>query len=321
MSCTNKREFPAVKKLSDYQNTTFVPTLEEQISVTQNAVYCATLLYAWDEIRKQINAPIEIDKKYGDLILLNQSKTFLNTLNKDEYLVNAEVERHRINVVAEFEKNLPFEFDLQSFNNKLKFGGKKVASFGVNGYDNYELLKNVRIIYFENDNNFIIKLLPKDKNHEIILFKSERKFSTLIQMNDEIKRLTKVAASQQQNTKLRWKYMFEYEDELVIPKFKFNIITHFPQLEQKIFKTKDSEFVLERVLQRTAFILDESGAKIESEAELVSAVEEAPIGEENNKKPKKMFFDKPFYILMKKTKSENPYFAVWNANNELMIKE
>lgn len=320
VSCTNQREFTAVKKLSDYKNTSFFPTLEQELSKNQNAIYCSTLLYAWDELRKQINAPIKIDEKYGNLILLNQSKTYLNTLSKDEYLVNAEIEKNEIKVFAEFDKNLPFEFDLQSFTNKLKFGGQQVASFGINGSDAYDVKKNVRIIYYKNDNNFIIKLLPKDKNHEIILFKSDKKFNNLIQMNLEIKRLIKVALPEKQNAKLYWKYMFNNDDELVIPKFNFNIETHFPQFEQKAFKTKDSEFVLEQVLQRTAFILDESGAKIESEATVETTTEEA-IGEENIKKPKKMFFDKPFFLLMKKTNSENPYFAVWNANAELMVKE
>lgn len=320
VSCAKQREFTAVKKLSEYKNTTFFPTLEQELSENQNAIYCATLLYAWDELRKQINAPIKINKNYADLILLNQSKTYLNTLSRNEYSVTAEIERDRIKVVAEFDKNLPFEFDLQSFTNKLKFDGQQVASFGINGSDSYDVKKNVRIIYYKNDNNFIIKLLPKDKNHEIILFKSDKKFNTFIQMNVEIQRLTKVGLSEQQNDALYWKYMFEYEDELVIPKFNFNIETHFPQFEQKTFRTKNSEFVLEQVLQRTAFILDESGAKVESEATVETTTEEA-IVEENSKKPKKMFFDKPFYLLMKTANSENPYFAVWNANAVLMVKE
>jgi hypothetical protein len=66
--------------------------------------------------------------------------------------------------------------------------------------------------------------------------------------------------------------------------------------------------------------LDESGAKIESEAEIEVAVEEMAIIEEI-KKPKKMYLDKPFFIILKRTDSKNPYFALWNANSELMIKE
>ena len=65
-----------------------------------------------------------------------------------------------VKIKAEFNKSLPFQIKLQSFKNKLTFDGEKVSSFGVKGYDSHEQLKIVKIIYFKNDNNFIIKLLP-----------------------------------------------------------------------------------------------------------------------------------------------------------------
>lgn len=320
LGCKSDRSFPEVKNLSTYKATEFAPTLEQKISKNKNSIYCVTLLLAWDEVRKQIEQPIEIPKEYKDLIMLNQSQTFQNSLNEDEYNVSAEIELDKIIVNAAFDKNLPFEIDLKSFNNKLLFEGEKVASFGVNGADSYELLKNIRIIYYKNDANFIIKLFPKEKEHEIIIFKFEKKFGTLIQMNNEIERLTKIGQVEKQIYKSKWKYTFEYEDELVIPKFNFNIKTNYPILEQKRFKAKALSYKVESIWQRTAFILDGSGAKIESEAEIEVAVEEMAIIEEI-KKPKKMYLDKPFFIILKRTDSKNPYFALWNANSELMIKE
>lgn len=320
IGCKSNREFSEVKKLAAYKSTEFAPTLEQKLTDHKNAIYSASLLFAWDEVRNQIKDPIEIDKQYTDLKKLDQSKTFSKVLNKDEYTVSAEIEINKIKVIAAFAKNLPFEFNLQSFKNKLIFDGQKVASFGVNGSDSYQLIKNVSIIYYKNDNNFIIKLLPKDNNHEIILFKSENKFSTLIAINNEIERLTKIGQSEKIKAKLFWKYAFEYEDELVIPKFNFNIETDYPVFKNNKFTTTLDRFTIESISQRTAFILDESGTKIESEAKIEVAVEES-IAEEDIKKPKKMFFDKPFLILLKRMDNKNPYFALWNANAELMIKE
>ncbi|WP_026977098.1 hypothetical protein [Flavobacterium tegetincola] len=320
VGCSSNREFPEVKNLSNYKNTEFAPTLEQKLKDDKNAVYSASLLFAWDELRNQIKDPIEIGNEYPDLMVLNQSESFQNVLKDDEYTVSAEIESAEIKVTAAFDKNLPFKFDLQSFTNKLIFDGQKVASFGVNGSDKYQMLESVRIIYYKNDNNFIIKLLPKDKNHEIVLFKSEKKFSTLIAMNNEIARCTKIGLSEEKNSKLYWKYRFEYEDELVIPKFNFNIETDYPVFENNKLTTKLDSYTIESVLQRTAFILDESGAKIESEATEETTSEEG-IAEEDIKKPKKMLFDKPFLILLKRTDNKNPYFALWNANAELMTKE
>lgn len=313
-------KFPKVKKLSEFENTQFIPTLEHKISNDKNSVYCATLLFAWDEIRKQINSPLTISDDYSDLKLLNNSTSFKNVLKSNEYKVSGKVDGDLIKARAEFNKSLPFELKLQSFKNKLTFDGQKVSSFGVNGDDRYEQLIIVKIIYYKNDNNFIIKLLPKDKEHEIILFKSDQTFISIAEMTSEIEKLTEIGKTEKKNEKTSWKYYFIEEDIVVIPKLNFNIETNYSTLEGNNFKSKKQNFLVERAWQRTAFILDESGAEIESEAEFDAAA--AAMGEEYEKpKPKKLVFDKPFLILLKRTNAKNPYFGLWTTNTELMTKE
>ena len=88
--------------------------------------------------------------------------------------------------------------------------------------------------------------------------------------------------------------------------------------KNKVAKPKTPKLTIELAWQRTAFILDESGAEIESEAEAATeAIEE----EYEKPKPKKMIFDKPFLILLKRTDAKNPYFGLWITNTELMMKE
>jgi hypothetical protein len=317
---TQESIFSIVKKLSEYNNTQFIPTLEHKISNDKNSVYCATLLFAWDEIRKQINSPLTIYDEYADLKLLDNSTSFKNVLKSNEYIVSGEVDGVLIKARAEFNKSLPFEVKLQSFTNKLTFDGQKVCSFGVNGYDNYEQLNIVKIIYYKNDNNFIIKLLPKDKEHEMILFKTEQTFNSIAEMTSEIERLTAIGKTENKNEKISWKYYYNEEDIVVIPKINFNIETNYTTLEGNNFKSKKQDFQIERAWQRTAFILDESGAEIESEVEI--AVEEAAMEEDYEKpKPKKMIFDEPFLILVKRIDAKNPYFGLWTTNTELMTKE
>lgn len=317
-SCENDRKFPEVKKLSEYKKTQFIPTLEHKISNDKNSVYCATLLFAWDEIRKQINSPFTISNDYFDLKLLNNSTSFENVLKNNEYEVSGEVDGDIITARAEFNKSLPFELKLQNFKNKLAFDGQKVSSFGVNGNDSYEQLEIVKIIYYKNDNNFIIKLLPKDKEHEIILYKTDQSFNSVAEMTKEIDSLTEIGKTEKKNEKIKWKYYYKEEDIVIIPKFKFNIETNYTTLEGNNFKSKKQNFQIERAWQRTAFILDESGAEIESEAkEITEAIEEMY----EKPKPKKMIFDKPFLILLKRTDAKNPYFSLWITNTELMKKE
>lgn len=318
-SCKDDRKFPEVKKLSEYKNTQFIPTLEHKISKDKNSVYCATLLFAWDGIRKRINLPLTISDEYFDLKLLNQSTSFKNVLKSNEYKVSGEVDGDLISVRAEFNKSLPFELKLQSFKNKLTFDRQKVSSFGVYGYDSYEKLKIVKIIYYKNDNNFIIKLLPKDKEQEIILFKTDKNFNSIAEMTTEIEKLTEIGKTEKKNKKINWKYFYGEEDIVVIPKFKFNIETNFSKIEGSNFNAGKRNFQVERAWQRTAFFLDELGVEIESEAglEVTEEVEE----EYEKPKPKKMIFDKPFLILLKRTDAKNPYFGLWTTNTELMMKE
>ncbi len=319
-SCEKERKFKEVKNLSEFKNTQFIPTLENKISNNKNAVYCATLLFAWDEIRKQINSPLTISKQHVDLVLLNKSTSFKNVLKSNEYKVSGEVEGGAIKAKAEFNKSLPFEFKLQSFNNKLTFDGQKVSSFGVYGYDSYEQLNIVNIVYYKNDNNFIIKLLPKDKEHEIILFKTEGSFKSIGHMAKEIEKLTKIGKTEKKNEKINWKYFYSEEDVVIIPKFNFNIKTNYTTLEGNKFKSKKQNFEIECAWQRTAFVLDEIGAEIESEEEI--ALKTESMEEEYEKpKPKKMIFDKPFLVLLKRTDTKNPYFGLWATNTELMLKE
>ena len=58
--------------------------------------------------------------------------------------------------------------------------------------------------------------------------------------------------------------------------------------------------------------------KLESEAEFAAteAVEEF-----EKPKPKMMIFDKPFIIFLKRKDAEYPYFGVYIANDELLIKK
>ncbi len=317
--CKNDRKFSEVKDLSEYSNTEFITTLESKIDTNNNNIYCVTMLYAWNEIKNKINQPFQIDSNFKHLSLLNNSSSFKDVLNTDEYIISSEIDGQNIKAKAEFNKSLPFQTELNGYKDRLIFNNKKVSSFGVTGYDSHDKLKIVSILYFKNDNNFVLKLHPKDSDHEIILFKSEKKFDKMSDINAEIIKLIAQGKDDKKNEKTMWKYGILEEDEIIIPKFNFNIEKTYKDLAGNSFNTKEQNYIIERAWQRTAFILDEKGAEIESEAVIEYAIEE--VEEDPNKpKPKKMIFDKPFFIMLKKTKSQNPYFGFWVANTELMSK-
>ncbi len=316
--CNSDREFSERKNLSEFNKTIFVPTLEHKITNDSNYIYCATLLFAWDEIRKQIESPLTISEKDYDLNLVHNSSTFEDVLKSEEYDASGEIDGDKIKARAVFKKSLPYKNKLINFNGELTFDGQRVSSFGVRGFDSYKLLRIIEIMYYKNDDDFIIKLLPENTEHEILLFKTTKEFHSLVEMKNEIEKLTLLGQSESKNEKTNWKYQLSEDDKVVIPKFDFNIETNYTGLEGCRFNTKDQNFLVTKAWQSTAFIFDENGAKIKSESVFEAATEEM---DEDRPKPKKMIFDKPFLILLKRVDADNPYFGLWTSNAELMIKE
>ncbi|KOY86535.1 hypothetical protein AD998_10615 [bacterium 336/3] len=314
MNCTSQdSKFPQVKKLSEYKETVFVSTLENSFSQKENAIYCVTLLYAWDEVRKVINEPPNIDKNLKDLTLLNDSKSFQDVLNPDEYKIESEVNGDLIRAKAEFKKSLPFEEKLTPMPNKLKFMGKNVVAFGAHGR-NKQITKNIQIVYYKDDHDFIIKISPKDREHEIILYKTPDNYQNMAEIVKVVEEKTKLG---EEEAPLNWKYEWGDKDILIIPTIQFNIEHNYTSLEKQQFSTnKNRVFTVEKAWQRTAFVLNENGAEIESESE-VTVTDGAP---SEKAKPKNLIFDKTFFIMLKKKNSKNPYFGAWITNTELLSR-
>lgn len=320
-SQTPKQAFPKVKDISEYEQTQFLPTLEHCISTDTNSVYCATLLFAWNEARNIIGAPLSIPEEYQDLILLNASTSYRNVLKDNEYKVKGELQGDLITARAEFDKSLPFPCELQKFKNRLTFGGQKVAAFGVAGYDRDEMTNIVDILYYENDDNFIIKLAPTDTEHEIILFKTGETYTTMAEMVAASDSLIKIGKQESMVDSTRWKYQFEDDDMVMIPDMSFNISADFNKLINNTFTAKHGSYRIIKAWERIAFLLNETGAKIESEAAVEMVLECLELERPVRHEPKRMIFDKPFFLMLHRTDAQYPYCCMHLVNSELMVKE
>lgn len=132
--CAGERQFPEVKKLSAYKQTDFVMTPQSPLPNGKNAVYSATLLLAWDQVRAISENQLTIDKDHPELTLINNSQSYKNTLEKDEYTATTDlnIEQGRLNIFTEFSKSLPFAIKLKDHGKELKFKGEAVSTFGAN---------------------------------------------------------------------------------------------------------------------------------------------------------------------------------------------
>ena len=71
--------------------------------------------------------------------------------------------------------------------------------------------------------------------------------------------------------------------------------------------------------QRTAFKLNEKGAELVSQSEIICFL--GVDIDEDKTVPKKMIFDKPFYVTLSRTDAQDPYFCLHVVNAELLVKE
>ena len=298
------------ENLSEFERTQFVPTLESPICSDTNAVYCATFLFAWDEVRKIVGTPLSISDSYRDLNLLNASTSFRGVLKPGEYEASGEVKGDFIFTRASFEKKLPFNFSLRKYEHKLKFDGQKVAAFGVNGDDHEDMKRIVEILYYKND-----------KEHEIVLFKTEKKFRTMAEMATATDSLIQLGKKERAAANKKWKYQFLGDDVVMAPDIDFDISTSYNKLVGNIFEANTETYKILKAWQRTAFKLDEAGAEVKSEAEFEIVLACVEQEEEAKPTPKKMIFDKPFFVMLRRTDATNPYFCLYVANPELLVGE
>lgn len=305
-SCKSKLEdesiFPKVKNVTDLKKTDFVTTLESSFNTKNNSIYAATIPFAWNEIKKEIKKPLK-GFTSKELEELNKTKSFLNTLKKEEYSVSIEVSGNEIRAKAYFRKSLPFKEPLIKFEKSLTFGKSKVESFGFFGKNN-----NAKINYFNNQNDFSISLFPKDKDHEIVLIMNHTTKNGFSDFTKYLKALN------QQNIK---NVNFNNNDKVEIPIIEFNIEKIFSQFIGSKFRTEITEYEIAEAYQRNAFILNENGTEVESEADIATEA----VKEIERPKPKIMIFDKPFVIFLKRKNVQNPYFGVYVANDELLKKQ
>jgi hypothetical protein len=314
ISCKPERAFKNAKDISEYPKTDFVVALEQEMPKSKNIIYASSLLYAWDSFSfKNINTK----NCSNDFLLLNSSKSFQNSLDENEINIETSFDDDKVIAKSFFNKSLPFKLALEHFDEALNFEGVKVANFGFYGY-NYEMSSIAEILYYKNDNDFILKLNSKELDHEIIILKFEdQSFKNLSAIINEVKNKSLVGAKELKNQKKSWKYQFLDEDELKIPIINFNLEKSYHNLIGNKFSVNGKRVEITEAYQRIAFILDEKGAEVESESEFGLVMEEDP----DKPKPKNFILNKPFAIILKRKKSKNPYFVCWIDNSELMVKK
>jgi hypothetical protein len=306
---------PEESPIEKFPATVFLPTLEEPAPTGKNAVYAAAFRFAWAKALSETGQGIP--SKAAPLAFLNSSLSYRDVLRPEEYEADVTKDAESISVHAFFKKTLPFETKMQLAEEGIAFGKDTVDGFGMRFYSE-DVARQADILYYRDDEHFILRVRPRDRDHELLFAKglpaAQSLWSAYLSMNKWI--ISGDKERSRENSE--WKYTWNVGDDFLIPDIAFNISTHYPQIEgQRVFAGQ-LPFVRE-AKQRTALLLNNTGAIIESEAIVTTVSVDTSVSRfEPPPPPKRLRLDGPFFLVAKRTDQKNPYFFLSIANTELL---
>jgi len=194
------------------------------------------------------------------------------------------------------------EYQTQFTEKEVKFNDNNVKGFYAK---NENQKKNISIAKYWDDNKFIIRLKLKDKNDELFLAKGFE--------NVHPKEMVDIINANQNNLAL-----IDSGDVFEMPKLHLDYHRDYTEMIGKNLANKNfEEYFIGQMFENIKFDMDQKGAKVENEAVIGMMMASGP---PEPKKIKQFIFDKPFWVIMKRANSQNPYFILGVNNSELTIK-
>lgn len=293
----------ACRKTRYYSRSQIVPNMLTPVDANKNVAYAASFTLAWNEMRQQVGAPI--NNKAKAVKWMNDSPVSGDILGPKEYKRDVRIKGEEISILVNFQRELGFDVPMQPLKEPFTFNGKPVKAFGMVDYDP-EIIGIAHLIFYRDEDHFVISLDSKDKSSDMILAKGFNKGAQLHVI------LQQIQGAIRKGTKIK-----DFAS-LKIPILKFQEEEHFKELEGIDFKAKGKPYRVKTARQKTFFTLDQEGAKIVDAADLVVDTMAALVDGEEVMRPPNLVFDKPFVVVLQKKKSLFPYFILKVENEEIM---
>jgi hypothetical protein len=322
-------------------HTIVSPHLEQEIPAQTNVLWCGTFQLAWNELCDLSEGPVELEPALTMAEVLNRQATSKQDLDKSSYVAVAGLassgtyEKIQKELNAKFDgqaspnllpllrgaprdgfityaylfKKLPFRWKFGRFHDDFEFQKKEVDSFGVRHYssgsrNDARMASQVAVLDYIDNDDFIVELATRSKEDRLLLAKVAPR-STLAETIATVKdRVTSVEPAPMPDG-----------TDLLIPVLNFDILQQYSDLEGRRISSSSRKLDGKELFiaaQSIRFRLDERGAVLKSEA----------AGGGGFGSPKKnLIFDKPFLILLQRKRAQNPYFALWVGNAELLVSQ
>lgn len=329
----NKTEEPKEEKeLVDDGEIKVVPTMNDEI--LGNAAWCGTLQLAWNDLMEKSGGELIFDPEITMATNLNKKDFTKENVSEDDYYQTYGLQTKKLK--EKIEKNLKDKFDETSdilddfqwydtekeagstyffyailkkvFNFEYVFEDlddgifengkyKDVKYFGVTTSTDERVREQIRILYYNNDEDFAVSL--KTKEGEDIILCNNPEGKNFKEIYDNINN---------KNKKYSGMRILEDIDDFKMPNLKFDLKETYDEFVGKSFTTENgSTGSINQMVQTIKLELNKKGGKLKSEAaisaDITSAIEEP-------KTPKHLYLDDSFVMFLVEEDKDTPYFAV-----------
>ncbi len=177
--------------------------------------------------------------------------------------------------------------------------------FGIDNESNKKLYKNVKVLFYNSENDYGVQLLTKE-NDIVYLYRVDNPtyFSSSY----------KKMLAQTKNYK--GDRTFQSVDTLKVPNLKIKEKRGYPELCDR--QIKGSGFYFSSALETIELEFDKEGGKVKSEALLTS--DNGIMIQQEPKKPRHFNFDKPFILFLVDEGKTDPYLAFYVTNLNSLLE-
>lgn len=306
-------------------NMDVVLSLEDKIN--ENSIWCGTFNLIWNDLKNDLAKQDIVFNPQPDIVNnLNKGTFTSDNLSENSYyktygIPNIELKekiekeiKDKFNETSDILNDFDWEnaspesyflyamlkkeFEFPKVFTELENGDfgnyTNVKYFGINNTTENEVRQQVEVLYYNNPEDFAVRLLTKEAD-EVIIAKGANG-----ETFGEIYELLKQRDEQYDGNK-----SFSENDTLKIPNIKIKEKEELDELENKNFQfSNGDEYYIEKALQTIEFEIDKKGGKIKSEAGMM--VNKAAIIADE---PREFLVDDTFTIFLKEKDKELPYFA------------
>lgn len=303
---TSAADVPLDENILSYPNTEMVPTMEMNITNNKNYIYSSTLLIAWNELKTKLSSSsITSNSKSQLLRYLSTSNSFKTKLDTSEFYLDINKINNEIIIDVKLFRDMSFKSKLDIIED-FKFKNKPIEAFGLEFYTP-QMSDIIKIRHYTSDEDFAISIETIFEEDELILMKTNSKFSTF----NEVYQFYLERVNSCKNHP-KWRKLITNEDVIKIPTMKFNIGKDYNELNNiDIIDDKLNKYKLKKVHQRYALLLSNNGGYMKRNPNDQGIMF-------SNDKPKKLYFDNDFYIILKKKNAYTPFVMIKIVNTEFM---